>query len=399
MRKVLFVHNGPLHRDRDGAVYGIHYTEAIKQRYLELGDHVTFLMREASIDGPAERFSKIEPDRFDFVPVPDLMSPSKRLLNHRRAMRIIADAVDAADLVVARIPSLTARLAIGRARKRGTPCLVECVACNWDALWNHGLMGKLSAPWYALMQRRTMRKAEHAIYVTEEFLQRRYPTAGRSIGISDVQLPEPDRELLARRLECIDAQPTRQSIRLVTVADVAVRYKGQGDIFPAIAKLRDIGRPLEYHLVGGGDPSRLKKLASVLGIEDRIIFHGVVQQRQLFDLLERMDVYVQPSHQEGLPRAIVEAMSLGMPVLGTSTGGIPELIPTNRVFRAGRADDFSAALEKLLSVEEQTKDARRNFSRALDFRRDLLAEKRRRFYVDFLESQGLGSLSLSKAPN
>ena len=388
MSRVLFTHNGPLYRDRDGAVYGIHYTEAIKQRYLDLGDHVTFLMREVLIDGPADGFSRIEPSQFDFVSVPDLMSPSKRFLNHRRAMRIIRSAVDGADLVVARIPSLTARLAVKYARRRGTPCLIECVACNWDALWNHGLIGKLSAPWYALMQRRIMQQAGYAVYVTEEFLQRRYPSAGRSIGISDVQLPEPDPERLDRRLERIKTQATRQSIRLVSVADVAVKYKGQGDLFPALVELKAAGIDIEYHLVGGGDPSRLKALASDFGILDRIVFHGVLKHHQVFDLLERMDVYVQPSHQEGLPRAVVEAMSLGMPVIGAATGGIPELLPDTRVFRAGRSREFRVAFEGMLPVTEQSADARRNFARAKDFQASILAAKRRAFYRDFLTGNG-----------
>lgn len=396
--KVLFVHNGPLLRDQNDAFYGVHYTEQIKQRYLQLGDHVTFLMRQELIEAPNGRFSRIEPAHFDFVAVPDLMSPWKRLRNHHAATRVIRHAVDDADIVIARIPSLIARLAVGYAHRSGKPFLIECVACNWDALWNHGWMGKLSAPWYALMQRRVMRRASHAIYVTEEFLQRRYPTTGRSIGISDVQLPEPKPERLYQRLARIRARGDWQSaLRLVTVADVAVKYKGQGDLFPALIEMKAAGIDIEYHLVGGGDPSRLKALALNLGVEDQIVFHGVLKHHEVFELLEQMDVYVQPSHQEGLPRAVVEAMSLGMPVIGAATGGIPELLPKSRVFRAGHSHEFRAVLERLLPIPEQTADARRNFARAGDFQASVLAAKRRAFYRDFLTSNGLPTGALAEA--
>jgi glycosyltransferase involved in cell wall biosynthesis len=178
---------------------------------------------------------------------------------------------------------------------------------------------------------------------------------------------------------------------------VQVKYKGQGDLFPTISELQAAGIPVHYHLVGGGDPTRLKALASKLGIEDQIIFHGVLKHERVFALLEAMDIYVQPSHQEGLPRAVVEAMSYGLPVIGAATGGIPELLPPTRLFKAGRGREFKEVLENLLPAEAQVRDARRNFSRAQDYREGALAQKRRRFYLEFLEGHGLQSGPLGTA--
>ena len=67
MRRVFFVHNGPLYRDADGQVYGTHLTETVKERYLLLGDHVTFLMREVRVDRESDGLSAISPHRFRFV--------------------------------------------------------------------------------------------------------------------------------------------------------------------------------------------------------------------------------------------------------------------------------------------------------------------------------------------
>lgn len=390
MRNVLFVHNGPLYRGPDGQMYGTHFTEAVKERYLLLGDHVTCLMREAPIASSTEGFSPISPSGFDFVAVPDLLSPKKRILNHARAMRTIEAAVRRADVVVARIPSLTSRLAVRWARKLGKPYMIECVACNWDALWNHHWKAKLSAPWYFLMQRVVVWESPYVVYVTEEFLQRRYPTQGRQVAISDVQLQPTSDAVLDRRLERILSRSQgSQVLRLVTVADVAVPYKGQGDVIAALPALADAGIHVEYHLIGGGDPARLKALARRHRAEDRVVFHGSKRHEEVFRLLDEMDIYVQPSRQEGLPRAVIEAMSRALPVIGARTGGIPELLSAHRVVRAGDGAGLLEALKALLPPAAQEADARRNFARAMDFHQEVLTARRRGFYAEFMADHGL----------
>lgn len=386
MRKVLFVHNGPLYRSDVGGFFGTHYSEAIKQRYLQLGDHVTFLMREARLTGETSRYSRISDDRFSFVPVPNLMSPLGRVVNHRTAMRIIEREVRSADLVVARIPSLTSRLAVARAKALGKPVLTECVACNWDALWNHHWKAKLSAPWYYLAQKAVMRESTHSIYVTEDFLQRRYPTKGKSVAISNVDIPAPEIAVLDNRLKHIAVtSPKVRTVRLVTVADVAVPYKGQGDIIAVLRSLSERGVDAEYHLVGGGDQTRLRTLAKRLGVEERVFFHGALEHGLVFALLDEMDVYIQPSRQEGLPRAMIEAMSRGLPCAGARTGGIPELIPAERMFSPGDLGRMSDILAALTDTETQAHEARRNFERATAYARDHLNAKRASFYEKFLQ--------------
>jgi glycosyltransferase involved in cell wall biosynthesis len=383
MRKVLFVHNGPLYRGPDGGVYGTHYSEAIKQRYLQLGDHVTFLMREARFTGDMARYSPIAPDRFAFVAVPDLMSPTRRIRNHRDAMQIIDREVRTADLVVARLPSLTARLAVGRARVHGKPVLAECVACNWDALWNHHWKAKLSAPWYWLAQKAVFRDLSHVIYVTEQFLQARYPTRGKQVAVSDVELPALASEVFERRLEQIAAQGMRP-LRLVTTADVSVRYKGQGDVFPVLKALDARGIATEYHLIGGGDPARLRARAAALGVTKQVIFHGSTEHARVFALLDQMDIYIQPSRQEGLPRAMVEAMSRALPCTGARTGGIPELIPAGRMFAPGDTVRMQTILEQLADPDTRAQEARRNFETAQRYSAEELNARRAAFYEMFL---------------
>ncbi|WP_373026251.1 hypothetical protein, partial [Thioalkalivibrio sp.] len=205
MRRVLFVHNGPLFRDGQGRVYGMHFTNQIVERYRYLGQQVTFLMREQRLDGETTGYSLIDAEDFEFVAVPNVVGPIAKAQHQRVANQLVASAVAASDIVVARMPSATSSLAIHWSRKLKKPYLTECVACNWDALWNYNWKGKLGAGWYSLQQRRRIRAAPYVIYVTQEFLQRRYPTLGQSVAISNVELPVAEETVLERRLERIEA--------------------------------------------------------------------------------------------------------------------------------------------------------------------------------------------------
>ena len=389
MAKVLFVHNGPLYRGPDGQMYGNSFTEAVKERYLLLGEHVTFLMREERLKGSTEGFSALRASDFDFVAVPDLMSPLARMLNHVRAMRTIEAAVRRSDVVVARIPSIVSRLAVGWARKLGKPYMIECVACNWDVLWNHNWKGKLTAPWYFLMQRRVVRDSPYVVYVTEEFLQRRYPTGGRHVAISNVQLRATSSEVLDRRLTRVRlSSGLGLPVKLVTIANVAVPYKGQADVIASLPGLIRDGIPVEYHLIGGGDQARLRALARRHGVEERVIFQGSKRHAEVFRLLDEMDIYVQPSRTEGLPRAVIEAMSRALPVVGARAGGIPELLESERTFRAGDYRGFVETFKKIIPFATQELDARRNFARAQAFREEVLLGRRQAFYLEFLNDNG-----------
>ena len=94
-------------------------------------------------------------------------------------------------------------------------------------------------------------------------------------------------------------------------------------------------------------------------------------------------MYIQPSLQEGLPRAVVEAMSRGLPVFGAKTGGIPELIGESCIFPQKDSGSIAALLSSI-TVEDMERSARENFARAADFEYGTLEVRRKEFYQRFL---------------
>jgi glycosyltransferase involved in cell wall biosynthesis len=80
-----------------------------------------------------------------------------------------------------------------------------------------------------------------------------------------------------------------------------------------------------YVLVGDGDDrARYEQMVKEFGIAERVHFLGY--QDPVFDPLATMDLFLFPSLKEAMGIAVVEAMSLGMPVVSTNVGGLPEVI-------------------------------------------------------------------------
>ena len=67
---------------------------------------------------------------------------------------------------------------------------MEVVGCPWDAYWNYSLKGKIVAPFATYMMKRRVKSAPFVLYVTNKFLQKRYPTKGKKINCSNVELAE-----------------------------------------------------------------------------------------------------------------------------------------------------------------------------------------------------------------
>ena len=117
---------------------------------------------------------------------------------------------------------------------------------------------------------------------------------------------------------------------------------------------------------------------------------GSVPHDKIFAWLETIDLYLQPSKQEGLPRAVVEAMSCACPVAGARTGGIPELVDEEWIFRPGDVKDICRILQKA-ATEDLSRQAQRSFQVATRYEKDRLEQLRGEFFQKFVQQKGGGS--------
>lgn len=382
-RKVLFVHDGPLHINAKDEVFGIQFTEEVKQRYLQLGDTVTFCTREKKIsDAEQSQYSRILDKDFNFVSFPNFKSIGTYVSNKPKAKRIIENEVKEHDVVVVRMPSASGSMAIKAARAFNIPYLVEMVACTYDAYLFYNWKGKLLAPFKLKKVQNIIKDCSHVIYVTKNFLQKRYPTDGLSTNVSNVELQVIGDDILAERITKINEK--NAPLVLASIGVIDVKYKGQADVIKALYKLKAQNLIYHYKIVGSGNPMRLQNLINKLGMAKEVEIVGSLPFSKINNFLKSVDIYIQPSKTEGLPRALIEAMGMGCPALGSKVGGIPELLNPQCLFAAGNVNEI-AVMIKSFNNDKLIKEANANFVNAKQYQKDILEQRRSRFYKQFLE--------------
>jgi glycosyltransferase involved in cell wall biosynthesis len=132
------------------------------------------------------------------------------------------------------------------------------------------------------------------------------------------------------------------------VAGVAANLEYWKGIDVLIEAARLVESPLRLEIYGvGSKQEELERQADGLDAH----FNGFVQNP-----LAGLDVLVQPSRADNLPLAILEAMAVGLPVIGTRVGGIPELVvdgETGLLVEPERPEELAAALDSLAADRER----------------------------------------------
>lgn len=108
------------------------------------------------------------------------------------------------------------------------------------------------------------------------------------------------------------------------------KMKGQETLLRAIRNLKDVGKPVKGILIGEasygneGYGEYLKQLAIDLGIEQEVHFRPFMKDVAMG--FASLDIFVMASHSETMGMVTIEAMASGVPVIGTNSGGTPELL-------------------------------------------------------------------------
>ena len=134
------------------------------------------------------------------------------------------------------------------------------------------------------------------------------------------------------------------------------REKGHADLVRAIAALNAMaGAPPFFLAIVGDGPERqsIVRLANKLGVEIRMALAGF--QRDLRPYYGMATLVAVPSHSEGSPNVVLEAMAAGLPVVATAVGGVPEILEegvTGRMVPPRNPQAMAQAMLQILSDEE-----------------------------------------------
>jgi glycosyltransferase involved in cell wall biosynthesis len=349
MTRLLFVHDHRFYRDSSDAVLTSGSLPAeVWDRYLEHFGSICVIGRDGGLAAANANYAVSSRPGVTF----DLIANVSyvQLITGSRAVRQrIHRDVATADAVIVRLPSELGFLAAAECRRSGKPYSVEMVGCSWDAMRNQGSWSAwFYTPLFFQRTRRALRRAPSTLYVTSKWLQGRYPTHGKSFSASDVEIARLAPDAAQSRRDRLERIRGGEHPVLGTVASLRIKSKGVQTALEALELLRNEGLELHYRVLGGGDPAPWLALARKHGVADLVLFDGVRPAGAgVWQWLDAVDIHLQPSFQEGLPRATVEAMSRGAACIGSTCGGIPELIPGERLHEPGDAAGLARLIRAL----------------------------------------------------
>ncbi len=412
---LLYVLDYRFYRTPDGATWTeTTYPEAFWERYLTVFDRVHVISRTLSVNETGAGWRRVDGQRVTVHAIPYYLGPAQYLQQHRAVRQAMAQALDREGAVILRVPSQLATCAesvlLNKSRGKSRGFGVEVVGDPWESLAPGAVQHPLRSlfrRYYTRNQRRQCKSAVAASYVAG-YLERRYPcpTGVPSTTCSDVYLPtEAFAEVIDEAFaEAFDdsfadsapAEFTGQLLRIVTVASLDQVYKGIDILLDAMALCVAAGLDLRLSIVGSGrNRPALEARASQTDLAGRVTFCGQLPVGQAVrDVLRRANLFVLPSRTEGMPRALLEAMALGLPCLGTQVGGIPEVLDVEDTFAANDAPALAAKLREVSSDPQRlTAMSRRNRATALEFREELLQSRRAAFY-QFLRDASAGPTAI-----
>lgn len=392
--KILFIQGGSrLKQDTEGNWYtDPNFNDDVWKRYVDLADSLTILLRrERKIytkEYALQKFNKVLDDsRIRIVPLVDFTESKLSMLNpfiYKEIKRVIFAEVQKADKCFIRSGSHYTRVAYDACIKYHKPYLFEATGFAYESFSHHSFIGRIIANKVENDYRLMARDAVQATYVTSEALQKRYPCAsGKMIGVSNVQLSALDDSILTKRLKKIQNRQSSDTLVLGTAAFLDVKWKGQYLVIKALAELKRQGYTnFRYELLGMGTGQELIKLAESLGVKDEVKVIGAVPHSKVFEWLDSLDIYIQPSFQEGLCRAIIEAMSRGLPVVCSNTGGNYELIDNDYIFDCG---DYNKMSSLLIDIQDHlSEQSKKNFEESKKYEKSMLDSRRKAFFREFV---------------
>jgi glycosyltransferase involved in cell wall biosynthesis len=375
-----------------GVVTSGPFSYSFWKRYLTVFDSVRVVARVAHLDdlppmdlsGGLPHAARADGPGVSFAALPCYRGPEQFFLRLRRIRRALLASFDDSDAIILRLPSVLAFLAEGWLRRGGRPFAVEVVGDPWDALApgaHHHPLRALFRHALARSQRRQCATSCVSSYVTRLALQRRYPprAGGFTVGCSDVELPN---SVFVGQPRCGLSAPRQPG--LVTVGSLNHLYKAPDVLLEAVARCRRNGLDARLAVVGDGQyRPALEARCRVLGIQERVVFRGQLAFGEAVrGELDQADLFVLPSRQEGLPRALLEAMARGLPAIGSTVGGIPELLADEDLVQPNDPAELALKIEEVLGDPAKLgRMSARNLTRAREYQETLLMNER----MDFLK--------------
>lgn len=388
---VLVVADGHYYQAPDGTVYAESvYDYAFYKRYLQSFDHVFAAVRLERLDAAPKSMKKSSGAGVTFLPLPAYRGPKEYLLKYGEISQSVTKYCNESDCAIFRIPAATSNIFCRKFERTKKPFAVEVVVDPWEnfgpgATGNKIMLFAVRRAWTRLVKQ-MCRKAIGASYVTERYLQEKYPPRASNDperiafteSYSSVELPD-DSYALPRAWK-----HGQRTFWIAHVSNAFTGYeKGHLILMDAVKKVRDLGYDVRIRFVGDGPKKEeFIQYSNNLGIGEYVVFTGRLPNgSEVRKVIHDSDLFVLPTFAEGLPRVLLEAMAEGIPCLSSPTCGIPEILKSEYLFAFSDSEGFSQGIKRFIDDPElMTEVSKENLEIARRYSNSKLNIKRKSFY-------------------
>lgn len=389
--KVLVVVDGHLGRTPDGKVWSERiYDYSFFARYLSAFEEVRIAMRIQKIETNKNYPNLCSGPHVEFYPIEEFRGPKEYVKKYYAIKKSMKQSFEGCDCGIFRIPSTVGYQFLHGFQKEEKPYAVEVVVDPWDFA-APGTLKTILRPLIRRIWTRDLKKAcikaNGASYVTRYALQERYPSYARLHGeskerfesyYSSVNIPM-DYYALPRIYHICE-----KPFRIVHVTNfIGNHVKGHEELIEAVSILKKEGMEVLVDFVGEGTLiDEFRQYAEEKGVGKQIHFIGKLSNsKAVREKLIQSDLFVFPSHAEGLPRVLIEAMAVGLPCISTKINGIPELLDEKYLVEVGERKELAQKIKVLVQdPEKMTIASKENRERAEEYAEEKLQERRYEFY-------------------
>ena len=381
---LFFVTEARFVKDRNGRIYSSgSFTYSLWKRYLSVFSSVTVVARvknDMCMDCDENLVSSGE--GVSFLCLPDISGFWGFLKGRKEIIKLMDVEFRKNNAYILRVPGMIGSVATKVLKNRNLPFAVEVVGDPWDV---YAPNTPIHSRWRVILRifgylslKHVVRSSKAAIYVTKQYLQRRYPVSYNvySTYASNVILKD-------SYIVNMSVMEFNRKLSIISIGMLAQMYKCPDIVLEAIKILKDEGIDCELVWLGDGKyKEAMKQYACELGVADCVRFEGLIPAGQeVINYILKADVFVLVSQTEGLPRALIEAMACGKFCVATNVGGIPELLESKWLVKPRDAKALAnMIIYAINNPQEVYAQVKQNLQKVMDYRESVLIQRRNEFY-------------------
>lgn len=385
--KLLLVLENHFYIDENGTVWCNRVVDYdFLKRYLKVFKEVVVCGR-ATKEKNSDYKLKVTGERVSFAPIKDFYGAFGLIKNFFSLKKSLKKYIKDVDCVIFRAPTPLSVFTYNEVLKQDKPLGIEFMIAADKMFDGDSFLKRILNSYIVRIAKKLCMKANGVSYVTNHVLQDEYPCQAIINGESSEYFTESystidlnDNDFCKMKWN-IEKKP--KTIRIIHTGYMDTYRKGQDTLIKAVKKVYDEGFDISLTLIGDGKKrTEFEKMVEKLELSQIVTFKGMIKDKKtILKLLSDSHLMVFPTHSEGLPRTLIEAMAVGLPCISSPVDGVPELLDDDLLVNYDDIDGYKEKIIELISDwKYMTQLSEKNYNKALEYNKKNLDKKRTSFY-------------------